>query len=320
MKRLHPNLRRRTSAGLLARCAWVVLIAIFLIGSSTARGATYVSADRLRTNGVVPYKFELAMTGGNRLRVLQAMAIWTAVANVTFVLRTNESDYVLIQNAPGTDGSRSGSIGRNGNEQDLFIRQDLSNITDYGLAHELGHVLGYYHTHQRPDRETFVTWFTNRTDTNKTGNFTIEADALAYPRHAMDYDSVMSYGRCIFSICDECGDNLPTCRVLQINDPNAFAEFDESMGQRSYLTRIDALVMSFMYPQSGWRFIETGYSGSSENGKFHNPYLTMNKGLTNAPNNSTLWVQPGNYQTGIGVISKPLILRGPIGNVVIRRN
>lgn len=314
------TLKRRKRRAPLASIAPAFFIAFFLASSLDTNAAVYVTGDRLWTNGIVPFKWHAEIPFSNRLRVVAAMNIWTAVANITFVLGTNETDYVLIQNAAGENGSSSPTIGRGGNEQDLFIRQDLSGVTDFGLAHELGHVLGFYHTHQCPDRNTFVTWFSNRTDVTKWGNFTIASTALAYPRNSMDYDSVMSYGRCTFSICDDCGDNLATCRVLQINDPDALAEFDTAMGQRSYLTTNDARVMSFIYPQPNWRFVEAGYGVSSENGRFHNPYLTASKALTNVPNNTVLWVQPGSYQTGIGVISKPLVLRGPLGHVVIRRN
>jgi hypothetical protein len=305
----------------------LLLASLFLATSPRAQASAYVTADRLWTNGVVHFRWDPQIPFANRVRVLQAMNIWIDVANVQFVLRTNETDYVLIQNAPDATGSRSDSIGRDGGVQNLFIRTNLSNVTDHGLAHELGHVLGFYHSHQRPDRDTFITWFSNRTDTDFAGNFTIEPTALGYPRNAMDYDSVMSYPRCVFSTCSgcnqfctDCDGFVEVCRVLKIKDPAAEAQFDLAMGQREYLTRIDTLVMSFMYPQPGWRFVEAGYAGTSEIGTFHNPYLTFNKALTNSPNHATIWVQPGNYTTGTALITKPLILRGPVGNVRIRRN
>ena len=246
------------------------------------------------------------------------MNIWIAVANVRFVLRTDEPDYVLIQDAPGTAGSSSPTIGRGGGRQNLFIRQNLSGITDFGLAHELGHVLGFYHTQQRTDRDTYLRWYEDRTTASGAGNFAIARGSLAYPRNTMDYDSVMSYGRCTFATCENCSSDLDDCRVLEIKNPAAAAEFDSRMGQRSYLTRIDALTMSFMYPETGWRLVEAGYANSSESGTFHNPYLTVNKAVASAPNHSIVWVQPGSYKTGSVVIVKPMTLRGPIGGVLIR--
>jgi hypothetical protein len=296
--------------------AWIAMAG--LAAHSAAEASVYVPANRLWTGGVVPFEWHPDISIANRLRVVIAMNIWLEVANVEFVVRTDETDYVLIQNAPGDSGSRSAEVGRNGGKQDLFIRQDLSGVTDYGLAHELGHVLGYYHTQQRPDRDTYLTWYEGRTSDSGKGNFAIESNALAYPRAAMDYDSVMSYGRCTFSLCgDECQSDLDSCRVLEINDPEDAAEFDALMGQRSYLTRVDALTMSFLYPPSGWRFVETGYDGNIESGTFHDPYLTVDKAVLSAPNNAIVWVQPGHYELGSGVVTKAMTLRAPLGGVTI---
>jgi hypothetical protein len=311
-----------------------------------ARAAVYVPENRLWPDGVVPFEWHANISFANRLRVIAAMNIWREVANVEFVLRAGETDYVLIQDAPGTAGSSSPTIGRGGGVQNLFIRQDLSGITNYGLAHELGHVLGYYHTHQRPDRDTFVTVYDERMNDCQAGNFTLESNALGYPRNQMDYDSVMSYGQCIFSNCgltfDEdcgcgddncnrwasndcslagvvcCSEDPDSCRVIEINDPDDFDDWQGALGQRSHLSAIDAMVMSFMYPEANWRFLELNYPGSSESGTFHNPYRTLSNAVTSAPAGTVLWVQPATYAAPAGALTKPMVLRAPLGGVLIR--
>ena len=288
-----------------------------LVGLAVS-AATYVPDNRLWPGGVVPFEWHEDMPLANRLRVIAAMNIWLDVANVEFVLRDDEADYVLIQNAPGDSGSRSPEIGRAGGRQDLFIRQDLSGITNWGLAHELGHVLGMYHAHQRPDRDDYITVYNSRISESGTGNFPIVSSAIGYPRNAMDYDSVMSYGRCTFSTCgNACSSDLDNCRVIEINDPDNAAAFDANMGQRSYLTRIDELAMSFMYPQPNWRFVELDYAGSDDSGTFHRPYRTLQIAVDSAPQNAVLWIQPASYQQPAGVIDKALLVRAPLGGVVI---
>jgi hypothetical protein len=91
------------------------------------------------------------------------------------------------------------------------------------------------------------------------------------------------------------------------------------MGQRSYLTRLDALTMSFLYPPAGWRFVETGYPEpfNSQNGTFHYPYLALDNAATAAPNNATVLVQPGHYELESGIFKRAMVLRAPIGGVVI---
>ncbi|GMS88008.1 hypothetical protein PENTCL1PPCAC_10183, partial [Pristionchus entomophagus] len=45
-------------------------------------------------------------------------------------------------------------IGRNGGHQDIIIGSECAE--EYVVAHETGHALGFWHTHQRPDREKFI--------------------------------------------------------------------------------------------------------------------------------------------------------------------
>jgi len=325
-----------------------ILLLVVSAGATPLRAAVYVPADRLWTNNVVPFVWDPAVPFPNRLRVVAAMNVIEEVANITFELQTNETDYVYIQNAPGDTGSRSPTIGRGGNEQDLFIRQDLSDITTFGLAHELGHVLGLYHTHQRPDRNAYVTYYSGRVNDCRAGNFTVASDSLGYPRNAMDYDSVMSYGECIFSncgltfdstcSCDDqscnrwtsndcdllsvtcCSENPSACRVIEIDDPIERAQWQALLGQRDHFSYIDAITLSFMYPQGHWRFLERNYAGTSNTGTFHDPYEDLTTALDEAPTGAVLWIQPAGYNAPgpAGVMNKAMLLRAPLGGVVIR--
>lgn len=329
---------RRTISALL-------MLGALVLPYQPARAAVYVPSSRLWPGGIVPFVWDADVPVANRLRVISAMNIWMGVANVQFVLRTNEADYVRIRNAPGDTGSRSAEVGRDGGVQDLFIRQDLSGITDYGLAHELGHVLGYYHTHQRPDRETYVHYYATRVNDCEAGNFSIVNSALGYPRHSMDFDSVMSYPQCTFSNCGltfhgecSCGDtncerwesndcssagvvccseDPDSCRVLEIQDPDDAAQWQTLMGQRSHLSEIDAMTMSFLYPQSNWRFLELNYAGGNV-GTFHDPYRTLSGAVSATPVESVLWIQPGTYSRPAGTITKRMTLRAPLGGVRVQ--
>ena len=92
----------------------LLLRGLLLVLAVVAEAAVDVSEDRLWPAGVVPFAWDPQMSFANRLRVVEAMNIWTAVAHMSFVLRNGEADYVLIQNAPGDTGSRSVTIGRGG--------------------------------------------------------------------------------------------------------------------------------------------------------------------------------------------------------------
>ncbi|KAK1968928.1 zincin [Colletotrichum sublineola] len=58
-------------------------------------------------------------------------------------------------------------------------------------AHELGHVIGLTHEHQRPDRDRYIRVLTNRVEEDNLGQFTIQATAdTSVP---FDYNSIMLY-------------------------------------------------------------------------------------------------------------------------------
>ncbi len=294
--------------------------ATLLLLAAPTLGGVYIDQNRLWPGGVVPYVYADDFIAENVVPVEAAMAVWEASANVQFVPRTSETDYIIIENAGEGNGSRSPFIGREGGEQPLYIRDAIWtwSVTayTYGLAHEWGHVLGLYHTHQRTDRNTFVTYYEDRANPAFTGNFNVAGSSLAYPRNLMDYDSVMSYGQCIFSTCDDCGGNLNTCRVLEINDADDFATWQNAMGQRNHLSDVDDLTVSFMYPAAGWRFLEANYPGSTETGTFHNPFLTIATAMVTTPDGGTLWIQPGTYDAN-GVHDEPILLRAPLGGVLL---
>src|SRR5439155_882050 len=102
----------------------------------------------------------------NRTNMINAMLAWEAVANVNFVLRNGENDYVHIENSTGNNSS----IGRVGGQQ--FI-----NIANWGfrfiMAHELGHCLGFDHTQTRPDRDSYVTINSNNIQADFRHNFDV---------------------------------------------------------------------------------------------------------------------------------------------------
>jgi hypothetical protein len=59
------------------------------------------------------------------------------------------------------------------------------------IVHELGHALGLFHEHQRPDRNAFVTYNAGNVQAGKQGDFNIPPQAQPLGRY--DYGSVMHY-------------------------------------------------------------------------------------------------------------------------------
>lgn len=144
-------------------------------------------------NGVIPYEIDAAITASTQASSLLATAIdhWNAVAPLRLARRVAESDHLLfLAGLPMTGGNASGTA-----------RQGQVKLTmDYGwaltdgnqtvisaLLHELGHVAGLGHEHQRPDRDHYVII------ANNDANPQVNSDYGALPLGDYDCSSLMHY-------------------------------------------------------------------------------------------------------------------------------
>lgn len=191
-----------------------------------ARGAFSV-ADSW-PGGIVPYQFAGDITAQNQTRFEKACRVWEGVADVRFVPRTNETNFVHVING---DGNYS-YVGMIGGSQDL-------SMTDWGykfvICHELGHALGMIHEHQRPDRDTYITVHFDQVISGDESNFTRVKNAIL--RTDYDFDSVMHYDRFAFAKGSD-----PTMT------PNAgYEAFLNLMGQTTHLSAGDQQSMAKTY-------------------------------------------------------------------------
>jgi hypothetical protein len=283
--------------------------------------------DDFWPDGVVPYEFDSNVTAANQTLMLNAMAEWEAVANVQFVARSSQSDYIHIQNST----RNSSAVCRQRGEQIVNIHNWGTHFT---MVHELGHALCLWHEQSRPDRDTYITIEEdNIADTcGDTGNepcdynFNIRYTADVYPPDEYDFDSVMHYNQCAFTICPRdctsdpvncCQNNLLSCRTITVNSDWA-TEWQNAIGQRNHLSRFDELTMSFLYPESNWVFVDQSYSGIIQRGTFLRPFRSFNDGVSDVPTGGTIIIQPGDYVSD-GVLTKAMTLRAPLGNVVLSK-
>ncbi len=257
--------------------------------------------SNLWPNGVVPYVFDANVTVAWRTAMITAMADWEAAANVDFRPRTSEVNYVHIM----TDATQ-------GNTSYVGMINGVQTVTIYNwnyefiMAHELAHALGYIHEQSRPDRDASVNVLLACVQAGMEHNFNIAASADQYGPY--DFDSVMHYGQTAFL------EPSPVCtRTIVVKPPNE--AWQTLIGQRDHLSDMDKLTMSFLYPQSDWRFVDQTYGGN-QTGSFLQPHTLIANGMNDAPDNGTVWIQPGSYWEG-GTWSKPITLRAPLGGVII---
>jgi hypothetical protein len=254
-------------------------------------------------NGIVPYEFDANVSAANRTIALNAMAVWEAVANVNWRPRSGDANYVHIQ----VSDANNSEVGRVGGEQ---IINYVSWGTPYRMVHEMGHAMGLYHEQSRSDRDTYVTINWSNIESGKEGNFEIATSSDHYGPY--DFDSVMHYDQCSFTTCASCSSS---CRTITVK-PAYAAEWQDAIGQRDHLSKYDAMTMSFLYPETNWRFLDRNYTGALEIGSFLYPAKSFTNGKAFTPTGGTLWIQPGTY-TAVGTHTKAMTLRAPLGSVLL---
>ncbi|XP_035232741.1 tolloid-like protein 1 isoform X2 [Stegodyphus dumicola] len=161
------------------------------------RAAT-ARTDRLWPHAVIPYEIEANFSGEHRALFKQAMRYWENETCVQFVERSpsQHPDYIVFtERACGC----CSFVGRRGNgAQAISIGK---NCDKFGIVvHELGHVVGFWHEHTRPDRDKHVQIISRNIVAGQEYNFNKLTDeevnslGLNY-----DYESIMHYARNTFS-------------------------------------------------------------------------------------------------------------------------
>jgi hypothetical protein len=269
-------------------------------GRSNRPDSGYLS--NLWPDGVVPYEFDANVTAAWRTAMLTAMTDWETAATVNFRAKVaGDVNYVHIM-TDATLGNTS-YVGMIGGVQTITI---YNWNYEFKMAHELAHALSYIHEQSRPDRDASVSVLLACVLPGKEHNFNINASADQYGPY--DFDSVMHYDQTAFLQAS------PTCtRTIVVKPPNE--AWQTLIGQRDHLSDMDKLTMSFLYPQSDWRFVDWSYGGD-QTGSFLQPYTLIINAMNAAPDNGTVWIQPGSYWEG-GTWSKPITLRAPLGGVTI---
>jgi hypothetical protein len=181
--------------------------------------------------GVVPYEIDPGVSAINRDRLRLAMNELETYANLRFVPRNGEAAAVRVQNGTGNNSF----VGRTG---DLQIINLVSWSFRYIIIHELMHALGIWHEQQRSDRGNFVSIVSANIQSGFAGNFNIRTSAV--PVGPFDFESVMLYDDCSFSVCCPAGSSC-SCPVscATILALPAYASQQNLMGNLAYLSDLD---------------------------------------------------------------------------------
>jgi hypothetical protein len=201
-------------------------------------------AANLWPDNTVYYDFHPNTTTTHQAAALNAMSLIEDVSAVVFVARTTEPDYVVF-----TDYTANNSfIGRIGGAQTINIfNWDVPFI----IVHEIMHALGIYHEQSRPDRDAYVQINSGNicqdccNDGPCDHNFAIEPTATTVGPY--DFDSVMHYGQCFFSVCSDCSANPAACRTITVLPPDDVM-WQDGIGQTDHFSAGDTLTIQTLYP------------------------------------------------------------------------
>jgi len=210
--------------------------------------------------GIIPYDIS-KLTATQQTLALHAMQRWMDTgAQIKFIPRTTEVEYVNFTGRTDA-GNNTSYVGfKKGEHADINITAFWWRQNEWMPAHELGHVLGFFHEHQRWDRDQYVTVHYEHIKPGRADDYNWIArtnwlvNSLPY-----DYKSIMHYRVCWASSCeDECKDGIgdSPCSVLSARDKrydgvigqwtdNGISDLDAERARRAYGTN------SFLRKKSG---------------------------------------------------------------------
>ena len=189
--------------------------------------------------GVIPYQMAPNFSEPERQRIRAAMDTWSRIAPVTFVPRTTQTGFLAVTRDEVADPqTASPCFAHVGHRLGTMSRINLGGTCSAStgtILHELGHVLGYLHEHQRSDRENYITIDLG----NVAGNARFAFDRYTFPAPGpYDFGSIMHYGAGYFA--------LDLSRPTIIPKPQYQSEAAQ-MGQRQLLSDNDHNYMAVLY-------------------------------------------------------------------------
>jgi parallel beta-helix repeat protein len=204
---------------------------------STAWGANFyqgVAPTNLYwTGGIVPYVFTTNVTPAEQVVYLDGMKEWSLSANIQFVPRTTQSNYVILD----FDFEQ----GTNTYYASVPPVMTVDNLSRAQVCHETGHLLGFQHEHVRIDRNSFIVVnFQNLDDTSTNGSgegsggvsnlYVIDNNSTPYGPY--DFESVMHYSRTLFAESTNV-DTLDPLPAYTYEYYNRIGNFALSVGDRA---------------------------------------------------------------------------------------
>jgi hypothetical protein len=148
-------------------------------------------------SGIVYYTIQTGFTAFELNEISAAMTDWTTNTPITFVQRTNQSNYVTFVPGATNSGLFSDYIGMKGTAQ--IINLESGTFLAGEVIHEIGHTIGFFHEQCRQDRFNFIIMNYNNVVPHTTNNIYQfetygERNQNGFQIGNFDFGSIMLYG------------------------------------------------------------------------------------------------------------------------------
>lgn len=167
-------------------------------GGQRQRRAATARQDRLWDDAVIPYEIDPVFSDERATLFRSAMRHWENYTCVKFVERVPDEHRNYIVFTERSCGCCS-FVGKRGNgAQAISIGKHCDK---FGIVvHELGHVVGFWHEHTRPDRDQHVQIIAKNIMAGQEYNFNkLTKDEVNSLGLAYDYDSILHYATNTFA-------------------------------------------------------------------------------------------------------------------------
>lgn len=205
--------------------------------TSRIRRAATARPERLWDFGIIPYVIESNFSGQHKALFKLAMRHWENYTCLSFIEKQPEhANYIIFTEKPCGCCS---FVGKRGNgEQAISIGK---NCDKFGIVvHELGHVIGFWHEHTRPDRDEHVQIITKNIMPGQEYNFDKQPESEVNSLgQEYDYGSIMHYARNTFARATYVDTILPRKKPEMIIRPE--------IGQRVKLSPGDIAQANALY-------------------------------------------------------------------------
>jgi hypothetical protein len=146
--------------------------------------------------GVLPIIFDSRVTPREKYNFLEACKEWESIANIRCIAGDPSLKHILVKIEPKGCFSAIGQ-GPSYSKVRVLNLERIGCWSKRTIVHEIGHALGFFHEHQRKDRNKYLTILTTNIRPSAIANFFnlfwISSNEF------YDYESIMHYKKNSFS-------------------------------------------------------------------------------------------------------------------------